>query len=396
MTNLQLMSLAKKYQTPMHIFDMDVLKKRVAFLKKHLPDAVSLCYAVKANTFIIKELCGQVERFEVCSPGELAICRRLHVPMEQVVLSGVYKTPSVMKALFDEGVDIGIFTVESMEQYQLLAGLASQYHKKIRLLLRLTSGNQFGMDEAVLVHVVQMSRDNEWVEIEGIQFFSGTQKTSVKKLRRELNYVDDFIGRLAAEEQFEVKELEFGPGLPVSYFQGEDFDEVTFLSEFSALIGEMRSQVKLTFELGRSIAASCGTYMTSIVDAKVNKKQNYAIVDGGIHQLVYYGQSMAMKHPYCHVIPEKAQGEVLEWNLFGSLCTVNDILVKQMPVRDLEVGDVVVFENTGAYTTTEGIALFLSRDLPKVLLREENGEIRILRHPIDTDILNTPYYHEQS
>lgn len=394
MTDEQLMTLAEEYQTPMHIFDMDVLKKRVAFLKNHLPAHVSLCYAVKANTFIIKELCGQVERFEVCSPGELAICRRLQIPMRQVVLSGVYKTPAVMEALFRDGVDIGIFTAESMEQYLLLAGLAERYTMKIRLLLRLTSGNQFGMDENVLIQTIRMSRSNEWVEVEGIQFFSGTQKTSVKKLRRELTYVDAFIQRLETEEGFRVKELEFGPGLPVFYFQGDDFDEVSFLAEFSEMLSEMTSQVKLTFELGRSIAASCGNYMTSVVDAKVNKKQNYAIVDGGIHQLVYYGQSMAMKHPYCHVLPEKQEGETMDWNLFGSLCTVNDILVKQMPVRNLTVGDVIVFENTGAYSTTEGIALFLSRDLPKILLRKEDGEIHVLRDSIDTDPLNTPNYHE--
>ena len=393
MTDEQLMTLAEEYQTPMHIFDMDVLKKRVAFLKNHLPARVSLCYAVKANTFIIKELCGQVERFEVCSPGELAICRRLHVPMEQVVLSGVYKTPAVMEMLFREGVPIGVFTAESMEQYLLLSELAEKYSMKIKLLLRLTSGNQFGMDESVLIQVIHLSRENTWVEVEGIQFFSGTQKTSIKKLKRELTYVDTFIQRLEAEEDFQVKELEFGPGLPVSYFQGEDFDEIAFLAEFSELLGEMTNRVKLTFELGRSIAASCGTYMTSIVDAKVNKKQNYAIVDGGIHQLVYYGQSMAMKHPYCHVLPEKKEGETVEWNLFGSLCTVNDILVKQMPIRNLRVGDVVVFEKTGAYSTTEGIALFLSRDLPKILLRGEDGTIQILRDAVDTDPLNTPSYN---
>ena len=246
----------------------------------------------------------------------------------------------------------------------------------------------------MLIQTIRMSRSNEWVEVEGIQFFSGTQKTSVKKLRRELTYVDAFIQRLETEEGFRVKELEFGPGLPVFYFQGDDFDEVSFLAEFSEMLSEMTSQVKLTFELGRSIAASCGTYMTSVVDAKVNKKQNYAIVDGGIHQLVYYGQSMAMKHPYCHVLPEKQEGETMDWNLFGSLCTVNDILVKQMPVRNLTVGDVIVFENTGAYSTTEGIALFLSRDLPKILLRKEDGEIHVLRDSIDTDPLNTPNYHE--
>ena len=109
--------------------------------------------------------------------------------------------------------------------------------------------------------------------------------------------------------------------------------------------------------------------------------------------MVYYGQSMAMKHPYCHVLPEKEEGETAEWNLFGSLCTVNDILVKQMPVRNLRVGDVVVFEKTGAYSTTEGIALFLSRDLPKILLRGEDGTIQILRDAVDTDPLNTPSYN---
>ena len=73
----------------------------------------------------------------------------------------------------------------------------------------------------------------------------------------------------------------------------------------------------------------------------------------------------------------------MDWNLFGSLCTVNDILVKQMPVRNLTVGDVIVFENTGAYSTTEGIALFLSRDLPKILLRKEDGRIFLTERGLD-------------
>ena len=46
------------------------------------------------------------------------------------------------------------------------------------------------------------------------------------------------------------------------------------------------------------------------------------------------------------------------------LCTINDILVKRLPLGGLEIGDVLVFEQAGAYCMTEGIALFLSRDLP--------------------------------
>lgn len=62
----------------------------------------------------------------------------------------------------------------------------------------------------------------------------------------------------------------------------------------------------MTLELGRSIAASCGTYLTRVVDVKRNKNQNYAIVDGGMHQMVYYGQSMAMQLPDCRLFPARA------------------------------------------------------------------------------------------
>ena len=82
----------------------------------------------------------------------------------------------------------------------------------------------------------------------------------------------------------------------------------------------------------------------------------------------YYGQSMAMRVPTVYRLRER-DGEETLWNLCGSLCTVNDILVKQLPVKNLQPGDVFVFEKTGAYSVTEGMALFLSRDLPAVVFR---------------------------
>ena len=40
----------------------------------------------------------------------------------------------------------GIYTVESVEQFYLLKSLADRYGEKIRLLLRLNSGSQFGVE----------------------------------------------------------------------------------------------------------------------------------------------------------------------------------------------------------------------------------------------------------
>lgn len=393
MKSEQIQSLTRQYPTPMYAFDIGVLRKRVQYLKDALPKGVKICYAVKANNFIIKELIEDVDRFEICSPGEAYVCQRLDVPAEKMVISGVYKTPEFIEDLVAHHPDVGIYTVESMEHFRLLRHCSEAYGRKLPVLLRLTSGNQFGLDESDLRQIV---RDHaEVLDIKGIQYYSGTQKHSMKKLKRELEHLDELMQSLQADYGFVTRELEFGPGFQVCYFRGEEYDEDGFLAEFSQLLSQMQYQTKITLEMGRAIAASCGTYLTRVVDRKVNKKQNYAIVDGGIHHLVYFGQSMAMKHPMYQVLPEREATEDEFWNLCGSLCTVNDILVKQLPVKNLQMGDVFAFENTGAYCMIEGISLFLSRELPRVVLVKEDGDTILVRNEVATDTINTPNYERK-
>ena len=380
------------YNTPMYVFDAGVLKKRVNYLKEMLPDNVSLCYAIKANNFIVKELNDIIDRFEVCSPGELSVCRELDVPTEKIIFSGVYKTPSVIYELMEEDVPMGIYSIESMVQYKLLMEAASKYGRSITVMPRLTSGNQFGMTKDEVKTIIAEVKEMPNVTVEGIQFFSGTQKNSLKKLKRELTKLDEFIQVLKDELDYVPNELEFGPGFPVAYFKDEEFDEDEFLKGFSEIINEMNFKSKITLELGRSIAACCGTYYTSVVDMKSNKGQNYAIVDGGMNHLVYFGQSMAMKHPMCSVLPERGEENTVDWNICGSLCTANDILVKQLPIKDLQLSDVIKFEKTGAYCMIEGISLFLSRDLPSVFIKNEDGTYKSVRDALPTYPLNKPNY----
>ncbi|HIZ43811.1 MAG TPA: alanine racemase [Firmicutes bacterium] len=380
------------YQTPLYVFDMKNLKERIGFLRSRLPEDVSLCYAVKANPFILGRMEKWIDRFEVCSPGELRICQAHQLPVRKLVISGVFKSPELMEELIRAGEQPCAYTVESEEQLEMLKALAEKAGQNIHVLLRLTSGNQFGMDEEVVRRILCGDLTGSRLTVRGIQYFSGTQKKSVRRLQKELDYVDGFIRKLREENGISVPELEFGPGFPVAYFQGEDFDEEEFLKEVSGLMNGLTCGAKLTLELGRSIAASCGSYLTRVVDTKTNKGQNYAILDGGMHQLVYYGQSMAMKQPVYSLFPERTaeDGDVKKWNLCGSLCTINDILAKQLPMADLKKGDVIRFENTGAYCMTEGIALFLSRDLPEIILIDEQEQIVPLRGPVPVYHLNLP------
>lgn len=378
--------LIENFKTPAYIFDIQKLKNRVKYLKESLPENVLLCYAIKANTFIVKEIEDCIDRLEVCSPGEYEICKASNIAGNKILITGVYKTPKVIKDIIENEKDVDYFTIESMEQFRLIKDIKKD--KKIKIMLRLTSGNQFGINEEEIEEIIKKYDKYENIEITGIQYFSGTQKTSLKILQREIDYVDGFVKELKEKYQFETKELEFGPGFPVYYFQNTEFDEEVYLKEFSQIISNMEYKGEIVLELGRSIAASCGYYITKVVDKKTNKGQNYAILDGGINHITYYGQTMAMKLPKCSIYPKRENTEKEKWNLCGSLCTINDILVKQFPVGNLQIGDVFIFENTGAYCMTEGISLFLSRELPQVIKLKEDGSLELVRDSLPTYVLN--------
>lgn len=386
----ELLSLTERFPTPFYLFDGEELERRVAHLRAVLPPDTGLCYAVKANPFLAQELGGLVERLEICSPGEYAICRQLGLNPSQYVISGVYKDPQWMEELASrEDVEQMICTVESMAQYQLLCRVAQKYGRHLKLLLRLTSGSQFGLERQEIQEI--LAHLDPRMEVRGIQYFSGTQKTSVKRLARELRMLEEFLTSL--QDQYDpIPELELGPGFPVSYFADDAEQDEEVLVQAAQQLAQLSFAGTLTLELGRSIAASCGTYVTRVVDRKTNQGQNYAIVDGGIHQLVYFGQSMAMRRPQVALLPPRSGDDVENWNICGSLCTVNDILVKQLPLSQLEIGDVLAFGRAGAYCMTEGISLFLSRDLPSVLLRRPDGQVLCLRRPVETCTWNTPNY----
>ena len=380
--------------TPSYVFDLDKMKGFVKKVQSCLGESVQLCYAMKANPFLTGPMMEVVSSFEVCSPGEFRICERVGVPMERIVLSGVYKNPEDVEYVLSAYGGRGMYTVESLQHLQILNDTAVKLGMKIAVLIRVTSGNQFGVDEEDIRKMVSDRGNYPGIEIEGLQFYLGTQKRELSQMKTELEHLDEFIGELKEVNGFETRVLEYGPGFFVPCFKkdkSEDVEDV--LGEFKELLECLKFKGKVVLEMGRFLAATCGYYVTSIVDMKVNKDQPYVIMDGGINHLNYYGQVMAMKQPYCVQLDaegnEKTEGEAEAWNLCGALCTVSDVVVKRFPLHKPQIHDILVFERVGAYSVTEGIYLFLSRPLPRIYFWTEEGGLRMVREGVHTDLLNS-------
>ena len=387
MNSEALQDIAASFATPAFIFDADEFGRRAKNVKSAIGGA-SLCYSIKANPFLLACLPEEIDRVEVCSPGELAICRRVGVDPSTVVYSGVNKGSEDIAEAIEYGAEL--LTAESLRQLGLINAAALAAGKRVRVALRLTSGNQFGMDSENLKRAVAEKGSYEGVDIVAIHYYSGTQKKKLAVVEKELAELEKLADTL--EERFGLSgiSLEYGPGLPADYF-GDDPEgrDMAVLAEAGAMIAAVAARRSVTVEFGRFLASPCGTYLTAAADIKNNNGENFVICDGGINHLKYYGQTMAMQTPPITLLGDHGE-KTEDYTLCGSLYTTADILVRKVTLPALSVGDVLAFGRCGAYSVTEGIGLFLSRQLPRIVLHSERGGNRLLRDFYGTDILNSP------
>ncbi|MDO4566080.1 MAG: alanine racemase [Oscillospiraceae bacterium] len=383
----RLKQLAEKYGTPLYVFDKGELLRRFAGIRKAAGDEVGLCFAVKANPFLIEALCDTADSFEVCSPGELELCAAAGISGSKIVFSGVNKTELSVARAFD--LEVSLFTAESKRQLDIISEEARKRQKTARVILRLSSGAQFGMDKETLFGLLRIREDRAFTDIEGIHYFTGTMKRSAEKTAQEAEYLSSVIDEAEKTLGFKTRLVEYGPGFGVPYFDSEPDEGLSLLESAVQRLGALKKGRKLVLEMGRYFSASCGVYLTAVNDIKTSDGANYCIVDGGINHISYYGAMMGMKRPLIEHIPRfGADGPDEKWCVCGSLCTFSDILVRDAQLRGLSPGDILAFKNAGAYCMTEGLSLFLSRALPAVVLVDTDGGDALLRQAVETYPLN--------
>ena len=393
MDKTTLQQLASNLGTPSYVFDLDEFEKRAALVRRYFGEKTGLCFSIKANPFLLGRLPDIFDKIEVCSPGELTVCEKTGVDTSKIIFSGVNKTAKdVARAAEDE---VGTFTAESRLHVDLINSEAMSRGKVYPVLLRVTDvkgGSQFGMEENEVLDIIKNRDDFKGIEIVGIHYFTGTQKKKAKPILRELEYISELIDRVKSELDFTVERIEYGTGLAVDYFEDDaDTLEEERLASISEGIRALAEKAELTVEMGRFFAAPCGYYFTKVIDVKTNYDINYAIVDGGLNQLKYDGQLQGMQIPkIIHLKNNDSADDEKPWTLCGSLCTTADVLSRNAVFDSLEIGDVLVFCRTGAYSVTEGMTVFLSREMPAVSVYSEKDGLTVIREMLYSDVFNTP------
>ncbi|HBX89452.1 MAG TPA: diaminopimelate decarboxylase, partial [Marinilabiliaceae bacterium] len=99
------------------------------------------------------------------------------------------------------------------------------------------------------------------------------------------------------------------------------------------------------FELGRAIVGQCGSLVTKVLYIKEGVKTNFAIVDGGMTELI----RPALYQAYHKIENISSVASEEKYDVVGPICESSDSFGKAVSLPGTSRGDLVVIRSAGAY-----------------------------------------------
>lgn len=357
---------------PCYCFDVERFKNNIERLKNLFLPEIKLLFSIKANPFFAEAAAKYADGIEICSDGELSIAAKYNIMPKKITYGGICKERNDLKRALELGVKR--FSIESPRQLVMLSEEAMCANVQIKVLLRLSSGNQFGMTAEEFNRCTDKLK-SENIVISGVHFYPGTMRMRQEQVDQDF---DMFMSLLESLNYSGIEEIAYGAGIGVNYF-GE-CNKWKVAERVAEKLNVLAKRYKVTYEAGRMFASDAGIYITKVVDVRQNGNRCFVILNGGRHQFSYHGGIAALgrRTPLISVVGDEISQEKKKMTIVGALCSESDILLNDNIITEIRERDYIIFHNAGAYCVTEGMTLFLSRDIPAIFL-EQDGIIELKR-----------------
>ncbi len=397
---------AVRFGTPLYLYDFDVIEARVRALRSAIGPRFEIAYAVKANpslgvlTFLSKFGLSS----DVASRGELLAVRRAGCPPSKILSTGPAKSDADLEALVRARVSI--IHAEGEWELERLEEIARRARRTVPVGLRLNppwgiaekrviiggpGAKKFGFDLASAVKILRVKERFRHLDICGFQVFNASNVLDAALLVENTRNVLNLALSLSKRYSVLLRSVDFGGGFGVPYAAAERPLDLKILRKgMGAVVREARARglpdsVRLVFEPGRFLVAEAGTYVTRVLGTKRSIGVDYVLVDGGVHHflrpvLLGTPHQVRLIQAKRSRSPQPSSPSKKSLVLSGPLCTSLDVLHPAARLPLPERGDLLAFENAGAYGYTESMPLFLSHEWPTEA-GVRKGRLALLRKP---------------
>ena len=361
--------LVAKHETPFMVLDLEEVDYQYKSLQSALP-GVKLFYALKSLSHpeMIKRLKSLGSYFDLATIGEVELVESLGITGDRCIHTHPIKKDKEIKRALEFGCNR--FVVDNLEELKKFIPYAGQVELIIRVSFRsqqavVDLSRKFGCALEELPVIVELAQQNG-IEVVGLSFHVGSQSLSPMM---QVNAVRSSVAAMKVMNGVKWKFLDIGGSFPVSY-QEDVLPIADFCAPVVEALSELPEGIEVFAEPGRFISAPAMIEVISVVGkAKRGAKTWYYMDDG-----VYGGFSGQMfdhaSYPIAPLKPFDATGEFLPSVLAGPTCDSIDVIAEDIELPELEIGDILIGKQMGAYTIASATE-FNYYPKPKIVVVED-------------------------
>lgn len=365
--------LAHDFGTPLYVMDEDEIRRVCRAYKSAFADAAGTEVIYASKAFMNLAICKIMEQeglgMDIVSAGELYTAIRAEFPAARLYFHGNNKQADELKMALEYRV--GRIVADNFRELDLLNYLAGQLKQRPKVLLRLSPGveahtheyiqtgqidSKFGFTvpngqalEAVK-HCLQLPN----LQFKGIHCHIGSQIFEMDSYRHAAKVMMEAARDIKEQTGAAVEELNLGGGFGIYYAEG---DRPATIAEYAeAIVGTVRQSAaafglpvpRIMVEPGRSIVGEAGTTLYTVGSIKdIPGVRKYVAVDGGMTDNPRPALYQAV---YEAVIANQAKEPPAEKvTVTGRCCESGDMLIWDINLPKVEIGDILAVFCTGAY-----------------------------------------------
>lgn len=385
-------SIAKKYGTPVYIYDLDLIKKRYNELFEFIKwPKLKIHYAMKCNSnvHILKALEKEGSYIDAVSPAEVLLALKCGFSKDRILYTANNMTNDEIKEVHKMGI---LMNFESLTHLEKFGELFPGSNVCVRLNPNVVAGEfdkiktggdltKFGILLEEVPKIIEIVNKYD-LKVIGLHEHTGS---SISNSDAVLQSMKNTLA-VATKENFpDLEFVDFGGGFGVPYRPKEERIDYNKFGEditniFTAHCNIYGKELDMYFEPGRYISAESGSMVVQVNNLKDNKGRLIAGVNAGFPDLIrpmFYGA-------YHHVTNlSNPTGKEMTYDIVGNICETGDRFAEQREVAEIRIGDFLALETAGAYCYVMAGVYNLRANPTEVVV--ENGDARLARKMLSNE-----------
>jgi diaminopimelate decarboxylase len=396
--------LSRKYETPLYIYNENILRKRCRDLKRLISYSnFTVNYSLKANSNLelIRIVRSEGLQVDAMSPGEIYLNILAGYKPEEIFYISNNVSEDEFRYAIQAGVKISVDSVSQLEMFgrinpggkvafRVNPGIGAGHHEKVK-----TAGQKtkFGIEMNRIPEVKRIIKKHN-LKMIGINQHIGSLFMDGEA------YLESTVNILSIARHFDDLEfIDLGGGFGIPYNKQSNQPRLD-LKELGGKISEViqswvteyGKDIEIKIEPGRYIVAESGILLGKVNSIKTNYKIRYVGTDLGFNVLIR--PVMYDSHHDIEIYRENGTPSLKDQtvSIVGNICETGDIIAKDRKLPEIFENDILGVLDSGAYGYSMS-SNYNSRLRPAEVLIDSDGNPRLIRRRDSLDDLVRNFIH---